>query len=305
MSGRYRLFQLAIGGFLGAALYALAMGHGVTVAHAFGHHPDTHADQNYSKQESDAGQVGATTAASPEIARYDRKKPCQNPQTDQQADLCQQWRMAKATEELVTLTERQFWLLVATLVVTVFAAGAAVAAARYAKQAVSVTRDIGMAEARAYIDISHFPPGFNFGPEVASVSLKIANLGQTPATIAAAHFEFVPFESRDDIPESPSYESRHGESIGAYLMPSGHFRHETGDIPFAIKSESWLVWFIGYIDYIDIYGRRFRCGYARSCDFTDILNDAISPLPEQERNNLVFVDRVGWNYDEEWEKAPK
>ena len=63
---------------------------------------------------------------------WDAAKPCENYSGRDEADLCQQWRMAKATEETKDLTDWQNWivgveagLLFLTLIATAIAAVAA------------------------------------------------------------------------------------------------------------------------------------------------------------------------------------
>ncbi len=50
------------------------------------------------------------------------------------------------------------------------------------------------------------------------------------------------------------------------------------------------LWLYGFVDYTDEFGQDHRGGYAR------VYSDALAGRSD-EMNNLVFVDKAGWNYD--------
>jgi hypothetical protein len=57
------------------------------------------------------------------------------------------------------------------------------------------------------------------------------------------------------------------------------------------------VYAIGYVDYEDAFGRRYRSGYARQYKpLRNIGGASIFPT-EESRSNLVFVTQEGYNYD--------
>ena len=111
---------------------------------------------------------------------------CQSPKDREEADLCQQWRVAEATEKAVALTDSQYWWNVAQAVstvlaafATILAAWAAVSAARAARDSILETRRIGEAQVRAYI--SALPGSYEIGPHGLRIIIKYKNSGQSPA----------------------------------------------------------------------------------------------------------------------------
>jgi hypothetical protein len=64
---------------------------------------------------------------------------CQTPQGREEADLCAQRRMAKAAEELVTLTDRQIWIGAIGLGAILFTILLSIRATRAAEDQVRLT----------------------------------------------------------------------------------------------------------------------------------------------------------------------
>jgi hypothetical protein len=61
-----------------------------------------------------------------------------------------------------------------------------------------------------------------------------------------------------------------------------------------------VLYAVGYVDYTDAFGRRYRPGYARQYKpKRDIWNPVVYPTSESYhgRSNLVFVTQEGYNYD--------
>ncbi|MEZ5933883.1 MAG: hypothetical protein R3F54_18425 [Alphaproteobacteria bacterium] len=126
------------------------------------------------------------TETAPYTADYQRV--CDNPQSTEEADLCQQWRMAEATEKMEGTAARQLratYFEIAGLLFTVFftawAAIAASKAARAANKSISVTRELGQKQIRAYVGIIDAKVhDFRLG-QVVRLDLTMRNSGRSPA----------------------------------------------------------------------------------------------------------------------------
>jgi hypothetical protein len=158
---------------------------------------------------------------------------------------------------------------------------------------------------RAYVNMSHKPPGLYSlagsttpnptavplaANEAIMVNVQVTNHGPTPATITAA---VMTIEVGESLPDKPSY-SDHKTWGAFFLMPNdGHFYTgrmiHTGikeeDMARIQAGEGLFIWAIGYVDYTDVFGKRHRAGYARRYS------------PRSAENNLVFETKPGYNYD--------
>lgn len=136
---------------------------------------------------------------------------CQSPKTTEEADLCQQWRMAEATEKGVALAFSQYrWNIAQSIgtiiaaIATAMAAWAAVRAANAARDTVAETRRIGEAQVRAYISWDGAEIGFGVddrGDVVHCAFMpSIKNTGQSPANLVGlySHIDLI---SGDDTPD--------------------------------------------------------------------------------------------------------
>jgi len=131
------------------------------------------------------------------------EEPCAPGQNLRSSDLCAQWKAADAASEGATWTARTFWL---SLLGTLFGAGTLVAAfmaARYAKHAAQearrsadIAKDALIASERAWITV-----GLHADSPIAieragtcslSVSLKVTNIGRTPALNAHTSMTMIP-----------------------------------------------------------------------------------------------------------------
>jgi hypothetical protein len=133
-----------------------------------------------------------------EVAAWDQNKPCEHPIGREEADLCQQWRMAQATEELRTTADAQFWatiaeagLLAVTVVFTAIAAIAAVIAARAAQASVNVASEIGQRQLRAYVSVTKVEATVRAIGDRIEIAMLIVltNAGQTPAYLMRLDIE--------------------------------------------------------------------------------------------------------------------
>ena len=115
---------------------------------------------------------------------------CNSPKNRDDADLCEQRRMAQAAEDLVTLTRkqidlarRQIYLTIGEIVLLIFAVGAACWAAVAATRAVGVARDVAYIELRAYVTVVGATGKITRLGNGAKVALSVTfkNGGKTPA----------------------------------------------------------------------------------------------------------------------------
>ena len=169
---------------------------------------------------------------------------------------------------------------------------------------------------RAYVKMSHLPPGLIFGPEARAywIAIRIENFGRTPARITATVIKTQYFPPGESPPSLPDY-SRGVEQLGgAFMVPhdnvgqtiSGMFgssRIEEAVIEEAVRAGRgrWLVF--GYVDYIDKFGKRHRAGYAR--EYNKELDDPSRYSAEDypKRSNLSFVVEPDYNYDRERQRG--
>ena len=121
--------------------------------------------------------------------KKDYKEPCHNAKSGPNSDLCQQWRMAEATESLVELTRPQVVAAITAAFMAIFGAVVATIAAFWAKEAAQHTKraaDIAdrtsKQELRAYV-CATFPRETKGSVQKGTFNtrIKIRNVGQTPA----------------------------------------------------------------------------------------------------------------------------
>lgn len=166
---------------------------------------------------------------------------------------------------------------------------------------------------RAYVKMSHRAPGIEFistadgdtKAVLARTSLEIRNFGNTPAKVTRTYARFV-IASKDEV-ASPVPDYREGENklpFGeAFLVTNEFFSAAFESLLRNIDVEklgnsAWRIHVLGYVDYIDIFGKHHRGGYAR------VFAREIDVIAEKagawdKRNNLVLVNFDGYNYDRE------
>lgn len=160
------------------------------------------------------------------------------------------------------------------------------------------TLDTNRVAERAYVDISHFPPGLELSQDrrVAEVEVLIKNHGATPATVTDV---FLTLKiGSDPLPDEPLYEPEAGRpEIAAFLVAGGSFqkwiRWPVPEPDSKRIEQGATVWLLGYVDYEDTFGRKHRGGYARRYDAK---RDSAA-VPKEKRNNLPFETKAGYNYD--------
>jgi hypothetical protein len=144
---------------------------------------------------------------------------------------------------------------------------------------------------RAYVKMSHNPPGLMISNDGSAIVLEIKNFGATSITKIAVDLKIL----TDDqiLPLPPRYEEMRSVNFCTFLVADDRaftqiefdFSETTAN---AVPASSEVCVF-GYVDYIDAFGQRHRGGYARMYRRTF-----------GTENNLVFgTIHDGYNYDRE------
>ena len=189
---------------------------------------------------------------------------------------------------------------------------------------------------RAYVSLSHLPPGLELdtvqttsGDGIARsavrLDIRLQNNGHTPARITRVLLR--PFFGAS-LPADPQYnEGEYGEARGGFiastgsvvigqewLLPSERLTQIKSVGNLMRDEEPLKLWIIGYVDYIDQFDVRHRSGYARIYDpridsrrdynkrgFFASGDIAMGRAFDQEafdgRNNLLFVGLHTYDYD--------
>lgn len=154
------------------------------------------------QQRQDAGQAQSASAQvnQPSLPRAaveadetpEGGEPCREGSDNRNSDLCAQWKAADAAESSANAA----WLLgVAGVIIGILTLGAAIAAASYAKQAAEAgfgaikqgekalrqSDRTAKAELRAYVVVNDASYDFAHMKAPPVVSLRLVNVGQTPA----------------------------------------------------------------------------------------------------------------------------
>ncbi len=150
---------------------------------------------------------------------------------------------------------------------------------------------------RAYVKLSHVPPGLGAENEEGqfSVQVSVKNFGTTPAKVTDILVKPVVVPNNQSLPKRPDYSRIWGQIPHAFLVAQEEFLHE---VRFKISPDQMALvnnafthtlYLIGYVDYIDQFGHRHRSGYARM----------YKPLTEllRHQSNLFYVVQEGYNYD--------
>lgn len=137
-------------------------------------------------------------------------------------------------------------------------------AAKAAQAALNQSESIMHAE-RAYVKLGHVKPGLKkIEGESSVVSVKARNMGRTPAQVTDIHIDFALLDYGVPLPKRYPFRPMKRESFpNGILMPNEWLNHAIH-----VKTKEALVpgkqlWFFGEVDYIDVFGRRWRGGYAR------------------------------------------
>lgn len=172
---------------------------------------------------------------------------------------------------------------------------------------------------RAYVTMSHYPPGFEVSTTETtstqdsvpkrdmSIRIKVQNCGNTPATITSAvmiHFLNVA------APDRPPFD-KDDKGLGgrAFLVKNGTLDLRTDTFVTASEWEQVIagkvrLWIAGQVDYIDAFGVHHRHGYARYCRIPPgAPRDGVRVQGQVVTLELDFETRPGYNYDRQRDKG--
>lgn len=148
---------------------------------------------------------------------------------------------------------------------------------------------------RAYVKISHHPPGLKQDSDSSqySIHLRVKNFGQTPATITKIFIRDEIVAANKRLPEVPNYTTSNrctNKESCIFLVREDEFSF-FHTIPILenelqeIRRRVQTFYVYGYVDYIDQFGIRHRAGYGRQL------------IMFGNGNNLDYILRPGYNYD--------
>jgi hypothetical protein len=162
---------------------------------------------------------------------------------------------------------------------------------------------------RAFVKMSHLPPGLNFNAMGgAFVQMQVKNFGKTPARIVDVVFDFTCIADVASIPINPPIIDNRSQG-SAFLVEGDEFflnrQHALGaPLMDELKGGIGTVLVWGHIDYIDAFEQRHRSGYGRIYNFTrDIERDGVSTEDFEQRSNLDHVPRTAYNYDRPYKEG--
>jgi hypothetical protein len=163
---------------------------------------------------------------------------------------------------------------------------------------------------RAYINLSHSPPGVRWTPghgaDHFDVVIRTKNHGATPGRTIGFFMTGKVVGSLDELPKRPIYGVC--QSMGSFIVAgdktfiSQPFILGNGDGALVRSGQRLLVVY-GFIDYEDQFGTVHRAGYARVYDHRCDIRPAgpttmVSDEKWAERNNLMFLEsRDTYNFD--------
>jgi hypothetical protein len=159
---------------------------------------------------------------------------------------------------------------------------------------------------RAYLAISHHPPGLIFSRFTGGVLMGIVyvaaqNKGNTPADVTDFMLNLA-LLAPGALPPSPEYQiDINRERVGAFLVKDdlvtvGVTRVLSEEEFENIRSGTLILYAIAYADYVDVFGKRRRAGYARC--YSPERDDFHGRTPGQS-NNMPFTGGSAYNYDRE------
>ena len=170
------------------------------------------------------------------------------------------------------------WVMVGITLLALFAAWRTLGILRSQTDIAKTNADSAKASAeavlraeRAYVSMSHLPPGLLAEPAVdgvhtVRVSVAIENKGNTPARVLNA--ELFAHSTANPLPDDPPYNPPTDPPDTAYLVKDERF-HMNSAFPFPedrwaqIQNGKCTLWLLGYVDYADVFNRRHRAGSGR------------------------------------------
>lgn len=146
---------------------------------------------------------------------------------------------------------------------------------------------------RAYVKMSHTAPAFDLVKTIGQggLTVEIKNSGRTPATVTDVLLQVNWFGEENPAPNEPEYRiDARRISVGFFLVAQESSFHEIR-LHIPNEGDGDELWLYGYVDYVDEFNQHHRAGYVRV------------HLEDRPENNLVFVNRPGWNYDRRRKRA--
>src|SRR5262249_31752405 len=123
---------------------------------------------------------------------------------------------------------------------------------------------------RAYVKLSHTPPGFHTENAAGecSVQVSVKHFGATPAKVTATLVTPLVLPNNQPLTKRPGYSRAWVQIPQAFLVPHEEFFY---DVVFRIPADQMAsisnafthtLYLIGSVDYIAPFGQRHRGGYA-------------------------------------------
>jgi hypothetical protein len=168
---------------------------------------------------------------------------------------------------------------------------------------------------RAYVKMSHYPPGIDWFETTAmahaTIAIRVKNFGRTPGHVTDVHVEGRLLQEGEELPAIPQYELLEGREItSAFLVTDDEFVHRVDlGIPprdlQKIREGAARYFIIGYVDYRDRFGGHHRGCFGRfyDPDIDDTAQLGSGNVWTEEvwtgRNNLTIIEQPLYNDDRE------
>lgn len=150
---------------------------------------------------------------------------------------------------------------------------------------------------RAYIAVDFDPPGVDRRGDISGrgiIAIRLGNVGRTPADILDSVFTHI---TADKPPSYPRYVRRKGRTAPKLLLAPGQ-EYVSYEVIESLNEPMPRHYIMGYIDYQDIFGKKWRTGFAR---WYKLRRDSRALYPSDQRfdnrMNLVPMDKPWFNYD--------
>lgn len=161
---------------------------------------------------------------------------------------------------------------------------------------------------RAYIKMSHDPPGVEFhvtseGQSWLTVGLSVKNWGKTPTRVVKAVICYRCTPGIEMLPEKPVYDENavHAQ-VQAFLVTNDftgyvYERRIPTQQVIDVKEGRSNLWVYGHVEYLDIFDVLHVAGYGTF--YVPEYDDPAryGPGQFQKRSNLVFITELTYNYD--------
>jgi len=159
---------------------------------------------------------------------------------------------------------------------------------------------------RAYVKISHPPPGIRHLNSNGSFSLTVSikNYGRTPASVTDVVIKRIVLRHGDSLPPEPDYTvAREDSKPQAFLVTNDElflpraYRISPEEMS-KVKDGTAVLYMIGYVDYTDQFGQHHRGGYGR--EYRPGIDERARYKTDDEfdrRSNLIVLAEEGYNYD--------